>query len=159
MLRDPAGPQGAEAPAATPAGRPRPRVLLVDIDPVLRGLLQEWLGEAGYRPLDLAALEGAAPGASGAHKACEAHETCDLVLVNLPLPRRGGLDVLDRIERLLPGVPVLALSSNFFPGVAADGAVARALRVAGVLPLPATREQLLAQVRRLACRERQEGAA
>ena len=44
---------------------------------------------------------------------------------------------------------MIALSSNFFPGVESTGAVARELGVAAVLPKPVTREALVAAVRRV----------
>jgi CheY-like chemotaxis protein len=45
--------------------------------------------------------------------------------------------------------PVVALSSNFFARVEANGAVARALGVDAVLPKPLAREALIAAVRTL----------
>ena len=48
-----------------------------------------------------------------------------------------------------PGKPLVALSSNFFAGVEANGAVARALGAKAVLPKPLTREALLGALRKL----------
>jgi len=110
------------------------RVLVVDADAALLGLLREWLGAYGHRILETCAVDAAAP------------QPVDLVAVDVPFPRQGGADVLRRVANYYPGTPVLALSSSFFPGIASDGAVARALGVASVLPIPVARDALIAAV-------------
>jgi CheY-like chemotaxis protein len=93
----------------------------------LYGLLEEWL--AGTR--------------------CTlAHDGCDLIVVDIPFPRRGGLDVLRGLAREHPGKPIIALSANFLPGVEPCGSVARELGVASVLAKPVTREALMAAIER-----------
>jgi DNA-binding response OmpR family regulator len=112
------------------------RILVADADCALYGLLEEWFAASGWR------LAGA----------CQPDETApdgyDLILVDVPFPRAGGQDVLQGLAREHPGTPMIALSSNFFPGVESTGAVARELGVAAVLPKPVTREALVAAVRR-----------
>src|SRR6185503_1597920 len=73
-------------------------VLVVGADPALRGLLAEWLQPLGHRVVE---QSGAA----------------DLVLVDIPNPRREGVEALRRIARQHPRAPRLVLSSSFFPGV------------------------------------------
>ena len=97
------------------------RVLVVDVDPVLAELIGEWLAAAGC-------VVGG--------------EGYDLLIVELPFPRQAG----ERLRLLAgqhPGTPILVLSSSFLPGIGSTGSVARALGVAGVLPMPVTRESLL----------------
>jgi CheY-like chemotaxis protein len=113
------------------------RVLLFDADPALQGLLEEWLAAHGC------SVEAAQ---SGAH--CRRHGF-DLIVVDIPSPRQGGTAGLKAIAEAHPRTPILALSSSFFPGVDATGAVARALGVAGVLPKPVARAGLLDALRRL----------
>lgn len=110
------------------------RVLIVDADPALRGLLEAWLSEHGWGVLD---------------ESGTAQDGFDLAVVDVPFPRRGGSVVLKRVAKKHPGVPILVLSSGFFACVESDGAVARALGVAGVLPKPVSREALIAAARRL----------
>lgn len=105
-------------------------VLLLDTDPALRGLVSEWLTEGGYQVRD----EAARP---------------DLIVVDVPFPRRGDSDRLRHLADRHPGTPVLALSPTFLAGAGRHGAVARELGVAGVLPKPLTREALLFAVMRL----------
>ena len=109
------------------------RVLLVDADPALQGLLEEWLAALGCT------VETAHCGRDG----------FDLIVVDLPSPRQGGTAGLKAVAEAHPRTPILALSSSFFPGVDTTGAVARALGVAGVLAKPVTRAGLLDALRRL----------
>jgi CheY-like chemotaxis protein len=104
------------------------RILVVDADPALYDLLGEWLAEQGCRMVQ---------------------ENPDLVLVDVHLPRQGGADVVKRLRALHPGRPLVALSSNFFSRVPANGAVARGLGADAVLPKPLAREALVEALRRL----------
>jgi CheY-like chemotaxis protein len=118
---------------AAGAGR---RVLLVDLDPPIAALIEEWLCGAGFE-VHLA-IEPVAGHALSA----------DLVLVDVPFPRQGG-ERLRALAQALPGAPILALSPTFFAGVAARGAVARELGVAGVLAKPVQCAALLSAVAEL----------
>ena len=111
-----------------------PRVLVVDADPTLYGLIEEWLGAEGF---DVACGQpaGGAP--------------FDLVIVDIAFPRQAAPD-LQRVAAEHPGIPLLALSSTFFSNIPADGVVARALGVTGVLHKPLARDALVAAARRLA---------
>jgi CheY-like chemotaxis protein len=105
-------------------------VRVVDADPALRELLEEWLQPLGHRVVEGGGRVG-------------------LVVIDVASPRQGGLEVLKRIAAEHPGAPQLVLSSSFFPGIDCCGDVARTLGVAGVLPKPVSREAVLAAVRRL----------
>ena len=72
-----------------------------------------------------------------------------LVIVDLPFPRQGGVDLVKRITSRHPATPIVALSSNFFSRIECCGPVARDLGVDCVLPKPATREAIAAAVRRV----------
>ena len=103
------------------------KVLLVEADPALRGLVEEWLSDDDWTIV-------------------EAHP--DVVLVDLPAPREQGPGVIKRISNAHPHAPVVALSSSFFDGIESNGAIARALGVTSVLPKPLTRDALVAALRR-----------
>lgn len=116
------------------AGAARPRILVVDADPALFGLLHAWLG-------DEAELIAAARG--------DALPEAELIVVDVPFPRQAAADGLRALAERCPGTPLLALSPTLFAGVASRGAVARQLGVAAVLPTPVAREALQDAVRRL----------
>src|SRR5262245_57576081 len=93
------------------------RILVAGADPALYGLLEEWLAEEGCRVVD--------------------HDP-DLVVVDLPLSKAAGVKLVSELAAWHPGKALIALSSNFFAGVEASGAVARALGVDAVLAKPLT---------------------
>lgn len=120
------------APARPATGSARaPLVRIVDADPATHGLLEEWLGAAGYRVASGAAGDG---------------DRVDLTIVDVPFTRHGAFELLKRVSDEEQGAPILALSATFFSNVRCYGDCARALGVAGVLPKPVAREALIAAV-------------
>jgi DNA-binding response OmpR family regulator len=116
----------------------QPRVLAVDTDRALLGLLEEWLDLCGC---EVVAEQDVSDVARAGR--------FTLVIVDVPHPRRGGVELLQRIAHDHPGTPIIALSSTFFPGIDSTGGVARTLRVARVLPKPVSRDSLVTAVRSL----------
>lgn len=129
---------GAPGPALTPPAAPS--VLLVNVDRALIGLLEAWLADEGCIVFDEPADR---PGPA---------EHVDLVIVDVPFPRQGGVDWVRRVASRHPTAPVLALSSTFFAGIECCGPVARELGVDCVLPNPTSREALAQAVRRMLSR-------
>ncbi len=116
-----------------------PRILVVNADRGVAALIEEWLGACGY------AVESCndctpCPGSNGRFA---------LVIVDIPTPRHGANERIQRIACDHPGTPVIALSSQFFPGVERTGGVARALGVASVLAKPLSRDHLVNAVQSL----------
>ena len=107
-------------------GGARLAVLLHDIDPAMADLYAAWLNLDGLR----------------VQRRAVAGEPIALILADLPFPRQDGAARLRQLAQSWPGVPVLALSSTFLPGVAAQGEVARQLGAAAVLAAPVARETL-----------------
>jgi DNA-binding response OmpR family regulator len=64
------------------------KVLLIDADPALSELLEEWLAEHGCRVVE---------------------DRPDLVLVDLPFPRERGLARLRELGEAYPDTPVVAM--------------------------------------------------
>lgn len=120
--------------------RAAPRVLLVNVDRALIGLLDTWLAAEGCVVFDEPADSAASV------------ERVDLVVVDVAFPRQGGVDWVRRVAGRHPTAPVLALSSTFFAGIECYGPVARELGVACVLPKPTSREALTQAVRRMLSR-------
>ena len=122
-------------PAPCADGMP-PRILVVDTDRALLGLLEEWLDDYGFV-------------VEAEHERGTARDggRVDLVIADVPHPKRGGIELLRRLAAEHPGTPVIALSSTFFPGIERSGGVARTLGVACVLPKPVGRESLITAVR------------
>ena len=122
--------------ASSPSRTPAPRVLVVDADCALSGLLAEWLGSEGCEVVQAAGDDAGAA------------ERFDLVIIDVPYPRQGGVDLIARITKHHPMTPILAMSSTFFGRIECCGPVARALGVACVLPTPLSRQALVDAPRR-----------
>lgn len=116
------------------------RVLVADADCALFGLLEEWFAASGWQ---LAGVCGPADGTEDGAPV----DGYDLIVVDVPFPRQGTA-MLKALAAEHRGTPIIALSSNFFPGVESTGAVARELGVAAVLPKPVTRDALMAVAQR-----------
>lgn len=80
------------------------RILVVEDDLAVRRGVVDALGRAGFDVVE------AGDGASASGKACAG--AVDLVLLDLVLPLRGGLDVLDEIRRTDPTLPVIVVTAR-----------------------------------------------
>jgi DNA-binding response OmpR family regulator len=112
-----------------------PRVLIIDDDARLYALLEEYLSENGvsaaHAPDGLAGLE------------CLARDTFDAVLLDIMMPRLGGLETLRRI-REKGQVPVIMLTAK---GDETDRVVGLELGADDYLPKPFSPRELLARLR------------
>ncbi len=80
------------------------RLLVVEDDPTIASFLVKGLQEAGY------AVDAAADGSRGLHLAMT--EPYDAAVLDLMLPGRDGLSVLEELRRRHIAVPVLILSAK-----------------------------------------------
>jgi DNA-binding NtrC family response regulator len=112
-------------------------VLVVDDEPVVREAVRRVLGAQG---LDVATAGDAAAGL--AHPAAA---TCRLVLCDLMLPDRSGMDVLAELARRRPGLPVVVITGYATPDHAAR---AREAGAADFLAKPFDAKELVDTVRR-----------
>jgi PAS domain S-box-containing protein len=88
-------------------GQPRAagRILLLDDDDAVRGVLQQTLSDAGYEVL------AAADGRRGMQLMAQ-HEF-DLVLTDLVMPDQEGLETIRQLRRDYPDVRIVAMSGAF----------------------------------------------
>ena len=100
----------------------------------MRGLLVEWLSAEGYCVR--------AAGTCDAQPADQA----DLVIVDVYMPRSGGVERLSAIKAAHPGTPLIAISGQFRPGLVGSCTAADALGVRQVIAKPFSRRDLLAAV-------------
>jgi DNA-binding response OmpR family regulator len=106
-------------------------ILVVESDDLIRELLQQWLGDAGYTVI------------VGDYRTRECAHAPVLVIANIGSPRCA--DSLIGTLRAVYAAPMLVVSARFRRG--ASTGVAQALGVSQVLPKPFTREELLSAVR------------
>ena len=110
-------------------------IVIYEGDFLTRTLLKEWLGEAGY--------------AVRFGNACNAGSDapCDLVIVSIYMPKQNGAQYVRDIQAAHPDTPLIAISGQFRPGLAASGATAQTLGVKQVVAKPLNRKELLESVR------------
>src|ERR1700679_3665425 len=127
----------------TPAGGPLQRrretetldIVIYEEDYLTRALLEQWLGEAGYRVRN------------GSMRTTEHPGRADLVIVNVYMPKQAGAQWIRGIQATHPNTPFIAISAQFRSGLAACGATAQSLGVDQVIAKPLVRTDLLDAVR------------
>ena len=111
------------------------RILLIEDDPRLAGMVSEYLGEAGFR------VELCAAGRPGLERL--AREPFDAVVLDLTLPDIDGLEVCREL-RARSDTPVLMLTAR---GEAMDRVVGLEIGADDYLPKPFEPRELLARLR------------
>jgi DNA-binding response OmpR family regulator len=110
------------------------RIIIIEDDDLMRGLLEEWLTEAGYSV------------GSGTLRDKPAEGRVDLVIVDIFRPRQAGDSVVCAVRAAYPDTPVIAMSGQFRLGLEGASAAAQALGVRQVIPKPFSRRDFLAAV-------------
>jgi DNA-binding response OmpR family regulator len=112
---------------------PLPRILLVDDEPEVLEILNEYLAEQGF------AVRTAMEGNEALAEA--KRWTPKAILLDVMMPNLGGLEILERMRQINPGVVVILMSGQ---SSAIDVLSTAGLRVAGALPKPLKLPELLA---------------
>ena len=112
------------------------RLLVVEPDDQILGLLERWLSEAGY-----AVLVEASPSQLGA---VTDGEVPHLVIIDVPDPL-GAEKIIESVRQVHDS-PMLLLSARFRRGMGSSRSVANQLGVRKVLPKPFTHDELLSAV-------------
>jgi two-component system, OmpR family, phosphate regulon response regulator OmpR len=113
-----------------------PRILLIEDDPRLAGLVTEYLGEAGF------VVSTAATGRAGLDRI--GREPYDAVVLDLMLPDIDGLDVCRQLRASSWEVPVLMLTAR---GDTMDRVVGLEIGADDYMPKPFEPRELLARLR------------
>ena len=119
------------------------RVLIVDDHAVVRHGLKQILNDTG----DLRVAGEAGDGVEAIQWLRRHGDDCHVVLLDISMPNKGGLDTLSQIHREFPRLPVLVLS--MYPE---DVIGLRTLKAgaAGYLTKQAAAEQLVEAIRQVA---------
>jgi CheY-like chemotaxis protein len=89
-------------------------VLVVEDEPVVRGVILEMLGEQGYRTLE------AVDGPSGL-RILRANERIDLLVTDVGLPGMNGRQLADQARETRPGLKILFITGYAESVAIADG--------------------------------------
>jgi DNA-binding response OmpR family regulator len=118
------------------ASRGQMRILLIEDEPRIRAFVARGLGAEGF------VVDESGDGESGLRRALE--DEYDLVILDLLLPRRDGLNVLQALHDRQPDLPVLILSARADLRTKLRGFE---LGACDYLPKPFSFDELLARVR------------
>ena len=113
-----------------------PRILLIEDDPRLAGLVSEYLGEAGFQ------VSTAATGRAGLDRI--GREPYEAVVLDLMLPDIDGLEVCRQLRATSSEVPVLMLTAR---GDTMDRVVGLEIGADDYMPKPFEPRELLARLR------------
>ena len=97
----------AQPPVTNPAAGMAGRILVIDDEASIRESLQTLLEMEGF------SIETANDGEEGLRKL--ERQTYDLVLLDLALPGRDGIEILRDIHARLPSLPVIILTAKSDP--------------------------------------------
>jgi DNA-binding response OmpR family regulator len=112
------------------------RILVVEPDDQILGLLERWLAEAGYSVAVEASISKLRIGGDG--------KVPHLIIIDVAEPLGAG-GIIASVRQALDS-PILLLSARFRRGMGSSSSVARELGVRNVLPKPFTRDELLSAV-------------
>jgi len=115
-----------------------PSILIIDDDDSLRDSLRRTLRKQGYVIME------ASDGWLGL-KQLE-RQAVDLVLLDLFMPDKDGLETIGELRRTHPGIKIIAMSGGGFRGKVDMLPMAKMLGARRTLTKPFTREQLLEAV-------------
>ncbi len=116
-----------------------PSILIIDDDDNLRDSLRRTLHKEGYTIME------AGDGGRGL-KQLE-NSPADLILLDMFMPEKEGLETIGELRRAHPGIRVIAMSGGGFKGTMDVLNIAKMLGARRTLSKPFTREQLLDAVR------------
>ena len=120
-------------------------IVVYEENDLMRALLKEWLGEAGY------------PVSAPAPREPPPDQPADLVIVSVSMPKHVGARMVREIRASHPGTPVIALSAQFRSGLCDMGATARTLGVEQVIAKPLSHADLLESIRVIMHRHNRPG--
>lgn len=115
-----------------------PRILVVDDDEPLRAMVTRMLESAGYDVRQ--STDGVAVAAA------LQHESVDLILSDISMPRRGGVETLIEVRKDHPLLPVVFMTGVFPTDSGPLFDLAHALGVRHLMQKPFTQEDLLGAV-------------
>lgn len=115
-------------------------ILIIDDEPSIRSLLLKMLEREGY------SVMAASDGKEGMKIVSELHP--DLVITDIIMPEKEGIEIIREIKKGFPGIPVIAMSGGGRNSPASYLNVAKLLGANAIFEKPIEREKLLLAVKK-----------
>ena len=116
------------------------RILVIEDDEMIAKMLRSVLEKAGY------AVSEARNGKEGL--LAQQREAADLVITDLIMPEKEGIETIIELRRTYPGLRIIAMSGGGRTGSAGDYLqIARQVGAARVVAKPFALEQMVATIR------------
>jgi DNA-binding response OmpR family regulator len=117
------------------------KILLVDDDELFRGALSSSLSRHGYETLI------AVDGMDALEKV--QHDTFDLVITDIFMPEKEGIEIIQEIRDIHPGMKIIAISSGGNVGHTSFLKIAEAMGANTSLQKPFSPESLVEKIQSL----------
>jgi DNA-binding response OmpR family regulator len=114
------------------------RILIIDDNTQLREMLKLMLSHAGHE------VQEAGDGESGQN--LYRTKPADLVIIDILMPEKGGLQTIVELKREFPNAKVIGISGGFQKKTDEDQSLAELLGVEGTLSKPFAADELLKMV-------------
>jgi DNA-binding NtrC family response regulator len=124
------------------------RIVVIDDDEQMRGFIEEVLTRAGY---EVCAAASAREGLDNLKQ-----KTADLIITDLIMPDKEGLETIMELRRLYAGVKIIAISGGGRSAPWVNLKTAAQLGASGTLAKPFSRQQILDEIDRLLAPESDE---
>lgn len=117
------------------------RILVIDDDPQIRGLLRQMLVSEGYAVAD----------AGNGKEAVEiqAREPADVIITDMIMPKKGGIETIRELTSVYPGVKIIAMSGGGLMGAADHLTLPKRMGVRHTLTKPVARDKMLSAIKDL----------
>ncbi|MBI9077694.1 MAG: response regulator [Desulfatibacillum sp.] len=117
------------------------RILVVDDESMIRDMLRQVFESDGYEVYE--ASDGMAA------QSIYQEEPMDLIITDLAMPMKNGLEVIDEVTRCFPQTKIIAMSANASSGSGVDLGAAQSLGAHRTFPKPFPVRELKSAVKAL----------
>ncbi|SHL30354.1 Response regulator receiver domain-containing protein [Desulfatibacillum alkenivorans DSM 16219] len=117
------------------------RILIIDDDSQIRKMLRKMLATAGY------AVAEARDGAQALE--IQAREPADMIITDIIMPVKGGIDTIQEFTEKYPGVKIIAMSGGGFLEAEDHLTIPQRMGIVHTFAKPLEREKILTAVKDL----------
>jgi len=115
-----------------------PNILVIDDDPLVREVIEQFLGSSGYN------YRSAADGVAGLDMVNA--DPPDLVITDILMPKKEGMETIMEIRKAYPDIKIIAISGQGWSGAVSYLDMAQKLGANAALAKPFSKADLLEKI-------------